>query len=374
MKKLLLSVVLIASAVTFTFAQTSKWSATVKGGGTYFRVTPAGDDFVNDASWGAGLQVERTFNPLFGMGLDVSYLNFNRSTVTGKTIDPTLFASVNLTNLLFPNRQSTFFSLYAKAGAGVGFYNNEIGNTKDNDFSPMFAGSIHPEFNLGKRVALGLEVSARYYVRENMGGMVSKDRFDDGMTAMATLRFNLGGNAHVRNMTMNEFYPAPAPVIKQVENSYDDSQVVNRLDNLDRQSQSIQDRLAKLENDVRDLQNKHKGSSVNVSFDNIEFDFDSANLTDPSLVVLNQIVSILKNNPTWATLKVNGYTDNIGSESYNQSLSESRVQSVKDYLVSQGIDATVVATEGFGESNPIADNSTREGRQKNRRVEFQIVK
>ncbi|PIE99196.1 MAG: hypothetical protein CR965_02650 [Paludibacter sp.] len=291
------------------------------------------------------------------MGLDVSYLNFNRSTLEGKIIDPSIYGSVNLSNLLFPNRTSTFFTVYARAGAGIGLFNNEIRSTgkKDDGITPMFMGSIHPEFNLSKRIALGLDITARYYSREIVGGLVSKDRFDDGMTAMATLRFKLGSNKHVRCMTMNEY-------------------VVGRLDNLDRQTQTIQSRLAKLENDLRKLKEQAKGAAINVSFDNIEFEFDSANLTDASLSIINQVVDILKNNPTWATLKVNGYTDNIGSKKYNQSLSEARVQSVKDYLVSQGIDGSVISTEGFGESHPIADNSTREGRQKNRRVEFQIVK
>ncbi len=376
MKKLLLNVVLLATAFTFTNAQTSKWSVAVKGGGTYLRVTPIGDDYVNDASWGAGLEIEKTINPLFGMGLDVSYLNFNRRTVEGKTIEPSIYGSVNLSNLLFPNRTSTFFSVYARAGAGIGIFNNKVHsmNKKDDGITPMFMGSIHPEFNLSKRIALGLDITARYYSREIVGGLPSKDRFDDGMTAMATLRFKLGSNKHVRCMTMNEYYPAPKPVVKNIESSYDDSALVGRLDNLDRQTQTIQSRLAKLENDLRNLQNQTKGSTVNVSFDNIEFEFDSANLTDASLSMINRVVDILRNNPTWTTLKVNGYTDNIGSESYNQSLSEARVQSVKDYLVSQGIDGSIISTQGFGESYPIADNSTREGRQKNRRVEFQIVK
>ncbi len=380
MKKLLLSVVLLATAFTFTNAQTSKWSVAVKGGGTYFRVTPVGDSYKHDASWGFGGIIERTANPLFGMGLDVTYSRYNRRPqMAGFTIDPTVFGSVNLTNLFFPHRTSSFFNLYGKAGAGAAIYKSTLlnqgysGDYKNSDKCVVFTGSIHPEFNLGNYVALGLEISARYYNKENLGGQISKDRFDDGMTAMATLRFNLGKN-HVRNLTMDEYYPAPEPVVKNIENSYDDSVLVGRLDNLDKQSQEIQDRLAKLENDLRNLQTQAKGTAVNVTFENIEFEFDSANLTDASISIINQVVSILQNNPTWATLKVNGHTDNIGSKSYNQSLSESRVQSVKDYLVSQGIDASVISTEGFGESNPIASNDTKEGRQRNRRVEFQIVK
>lgn len=382
MKKLLFSVMLIASTIAFTSAQNpsvsaspeaSKWSLALKGGGTYFRITPTGDDLMNDASWGAGLSLERTANPLFGMGLDVSYLNFNRSTVTGATIDPTLFASVNVSNLLFPHREKSVWNIFAKVGAGVGIYNSKMNGVEKDGISPLFTGSIHPEVALGSKAALGLEVGARYYVTERLGGMISKDRFDDAMTAMLTLRFNLGAD-HVRTMTMDQYYPAPAPVVMQSENPYDDSQLVNRLDNLDRQNQNIQSRLSKLENDLRELANRPVGTTVNTSFDNIEFEFDSANLTGDSYSTLDQIASILKDNATWGTLKIKGHTDSTGPEAYNQTLSEARAASVRDYLVSQGVSESVVSTEGYGESQPIATNDTSEGRQANRRVEFEIVK
>lgn len=383
MKKLFLSVLLIASAVTFTSAQSaavgtspeaSKWSIALKGGGTYFRVTPNGSDYMNNASWGAGLIIERTSNPIWGMGLDLSYLNFNRSTVNGKTIDPTLFGSINMSNLFFPHRAAAKANVFAKFGAGAAFFSNDLSGAADggSGVSPVFTAALHPEVALGSAVALGLEWGYRYYSKEILGGMVSKDRGDDAMTLMATLRFNLGAN-HVRNMTMDEFYPPLPPVIKQVENPYDDSQIINRLDNIDKQNQDVQNRLSKLEQDVKDLQNKQSGS-VSASFSNIEFKFDSSELTEASYPTLNQIATILKDNPTWGTLKVKGHTDSTGPESYNQGLSERRAQSVKDYLVTQGVSESVISTEGYGETQPIATNDTAEGRQANRRVEFEVIK
>lgn len=377
MKKLFLSVLLIASAVTFTSAQrtavdASKWSLGLKGGGTYLRVAPF-NGYVEDMSWGAGLILERTANPLFGMGIDVSYLDFAREGLVGRTIDPTLFGSINVSNLVFPHRERAIWNVYAKAGAGAGFFHNELSGQEAKDgISPVFTGAIHPEVALGRAVALGVELGARYYSKEILGGRASKDRFDDGMTLMATLRFNFGSD-HVRNMTMSDFYPEPAPVVMQSENKYDDSQLLNRLDNLDRQNQDIQNRLSKLEQDVKDLQNRPSGS-VSASFENIEFDFDSSNLTDESYPILDQVVSILKDNPTWSSLKVKGHTDSTGPESYNQGLSERRAQAVADYLVSQGVSSSVISTEGYGESQPIATNDTAEGRKANRRVEFEVIK
>lgn len=383
MKKLFLSIMMVAGAISFTSAQSasvgvspeaSKWSIALKGGGTYFRVTPEVASYKDNLNWGAGLIIERTSNPLWGMGLDVSYLNYKTRAGLGKTIDPTLFGSVNLSNLMFPHRGKATWNVYAKGGLGAGFYSNDTPNGYGggSGISPVFTAGIHPEVALGNAVALGLEWGVRYYSEEVLGGRVSKDRFDDAMTLMATLRFNLGAN-HVRNMTMDEYYPALPPVIQQVENPYDDSQLINRLDNLDRQGQDIQNRLSKLEEDVKALKDRPSGS-VSASFDNIEFKFDSSELTEDSYPTLNQVATILKDNQTWGTLKIKGHTDSTGPEAYNQSLSERRAQSVKDYLVTQGVTSSMVSTEGYGENQPIATNNTAEGRQANRRVEFEVIK
>jgi OOP family OmpA-OmpF porin len=381
MKKLILGVLLIASAVTYTSAQrtavdASKWSIALKGGGTYYRVAPlAGPDYMDNVNWGAGLIIERTSNPLWGMGVDVSYLNYNTAVGNGKTIDPTLFGAVNLSNLLFPYREKAKANVYAKVGAGAALWDNDTPNAVDDGkgISPVFTASLNPEIALGRAVALGLDWGVRYYSQESLGGKVSKERFDDGMTLMATLRFNLGAD-HVRNMTLTDYYPEPAPVVMQTENAFDDSQLRNRLDNLDRQAQDIQNRLNKLEQDVKNLQDRPVGTAVTASFENIEFQFDSADLTEDSYPTLNQIASILKDNPTWGALVVKGHTDSTGPEAYNQGLSERRAAAVKDYLVSQGVSSSGITTEGYGESQPIATNDTREGRQANRRVEFEISK
>ena len=68
-----------------------------------------------------------------------------------------------------------------------------------------------------------------------------------------------------------------------------------------------------------------------------------------------------------------GHTDSVGSDAYNQKLSLRRSQAVKAYLVSKGIEKTRIYTEGKGEKQPVADNKTKEGRAKNRRVEIEVV-
>ena len=73
-----------------------------------------------------------------------------------------------------------------------------------------------------------------------------------------------------------------------------------------------------------------------------------------------------------ASISIEGHTDSQGPDVYNQDLSERRASAVVDYLVSQGIDATRLSAVGYGETNPIADNETREGRAINRRIEFSV--
>ena len=71
-------------------------------------------------------------------------------------------------------------------------------------------------------------------------------------------------------------------------------------------------------------------------------------------------------------MSVGGHTDSVGTDAYNQTLSERRAASVKDYLVGQGVDGSRLSTAGYGESNPIASNDTADGRALNRRVELNL--
>jgi len=85
------------------------------------------------------------------------------------------------------------------------------------------------------------------------------------------------------------------------------------------------------------------------------------------------IITILNEYPT-AKFSVEGHTDSVGSNSLNQKLSESRALSVKEFLVSKGIDAFRLSAIGYGEDKPIATNNTSKGRTENRRVEINLVK
>ncbi|MBI1183914.1 OmpA family protein [bacterium] len=128
--------------------------------------------------------------------------------------------------------------------------------------------------------------------------------------------------------------------------------------------------------DVRtDLKRDYSLQSVTVgaSFElkNIFFDFGKASLKDESKEELDKLYDIM--NRSRIVIELGGHTDSIGSDEANLRLSQERVNSVRSYLVSKGIDAVRISAVGYGETMPIADNKTEEGRAKNRRVEAKIT-
>ncbi|GLH35684.1 MULTISPECIES: OmpA family protein [Pseudomonas] len=105
----------------------------------------------------------------------------------------------------------------------------------------------------------------------------------------------------------------------------------------------------------------------------VHFEFDSARLTAADKERLNTISTRLKQEAPSARLSVTGHTDSVGSDSYNQNLSERRAHSVTDYLVESGVPrASFVSVVGAGETQPVADNATADGRSMNRRTEIKI--
>jgi OOP family OmpA-OmpF porin len=103
----------------------------------------------------------------------------------------------------------------------------------------------------------------------------------------------------------------------------------------------------------------------------INFDFDSAQIKPEFEPVLDVAVQELQDNPT-ISVEVAGHTDSTGADEYNQGLSERRANSVVDYLVSKGVDRSRLSSVGHGESQPVADNSSADGRAQNRRVELNV--
>jgi outer membrane protein OmpA-like peptidoglycan-associated protein len=110
-----------------------------------------------------------------------------------------------------------------------------------------------------------------------------------------------------------------------------------------------------------------------VRLNNVFFDFDKWDLRPESFVELDRVVKLLKENPA-IEIEMSAHTDSYGTDEYNFKLSDNRARSCMEYIISKGIPASRITSQGYGESKPVVDNDTDENRQLNRRVEFKITK
>lgn len=138
----------------------------------------------------------------------------------------------------------------------------------------------------------------------------------------------------------------------------------------------------KMDKQAQEIENEIPGATVErvddgivVTFDEqsgVYFATDKYNINNNSQTTLNKLANVFSEYPDTKILVV-GHTDNVGQESYNMTLSKNRAQAVTNYLVSRGLNSGRFTTDWFGESQPMYDNSTAEGRSKNRRVNIAIL-
>jgi outer membrane protein OmpA-like peptidoglycan-associated protein len=370
------------------------WSIGTGAGVDYYRVDPFDNSktvlsrYLEEADYVNLGQIftEYTVNPLYGFGVDLGIFTYNRSEGNGRTVDLTVFESTNLSNLLAPERKGfwTKTNFYGDLGGGVGFYSGKlVGQSAYSSATPMFLLNFNAEHNLSRLIALGVSGQYRTYLRHNLGGEWSTDfKNNDGFVATINLRFKLGDQSkkHVRDISVAAYYGNPEPVEVAHKADYQaDSQWLERLKASEDENAAIKGKLNALEQQLNDLKEKvdaapeRKIEVDSIWFENVEFVFNTTTLVNSSVPVLDNVVSALKK-ATWNQLKVTGYTDSIGSNTYNKRLSLERAMVIKAYLVSKGFSESSIVVDGRGEEKPIVSNETREGREKNRRTEFEILK
>jgi len=139
-----------------------------------------------------------------------------------------------------------------------------------------------------------------------------------------------------------------------------------------------------LDKQIKELKEQTAGSGVDVTpVDNgqailvnlpegVTFDVGSYSLKPEFRATLDKVAQSLRQYPD-SLIDVYGHTDSTGSDAYNQTLSENRARTVANYLQMQGVNPARIRSQGYGETMPVADNATEDGRRKNRRVEIKIV-
>lgn len=269
----------------------------------------------DDDAFGAGMHIGYDFTDIIGLEYGVDYLgnyeaNFKSGANTANTIDGDLWALTLAPK--FNWHLNDTWNLFAKVGGAYMISGDE------KDIVPT--GSLGAEYTIDRNWSVRAEYQ-RY-----------QDISDDVLDDMDANFFGIGVN----------YKFAAAPVVAAV--------VTEEV----------------MEEEPVMMTKTHKEE-----YGTGTFEFDSATLTDSVSERLDNFVNFLNEYPQ-AQVEITGYTDSSGPAAYNQKLSERRAQAVADYLVAAGIDADRFTVKGMGEENPVADNSTHEGREKNRRVEVVV--
>jgi outer membrane protein OmpA-like peptidoglycan-associated protein len=123
---------------------------------------------------------------------------------------------------------------------------------------------------------------------------------------------------------------------------------------------------------TKDIELKNIKVGNNITLRNVFFDTGKWNIKTDSYSELERLVILLNDVPT-LKIEISGHTDNVGSTSFNELLSQRRADAVVNFLVGKGVDEKRLSAKGYGQSKPVDSNETDEGRAANRRTEFEII-
>jgi outer membrane protein OmpA-like peptidoglycan-associated protein len=130
---------------------------------------------------------------------------------------------------------------------------------------------------------------------------------------------------------------------------------------------------AELQNDLKNAKVERVGEGIKITFDSgLLFNIDSDNLSDASKANLDELAGVLQKYSDTDIL-IEGHTDNTGSTEHNKALSMKRAAAVSNYLTAKGVKGSRITENGYGEMQPVAENTSAEGRQQNRRVDVAIM-
>ncbi|PWG81052.1 OmpA family protein [Pararcticibacter amylolyticus] len=380
-------------------AQYRTWSIGVTGG-VLAPVVPFGTNDYNDwdANFGYGLYIKKQLAPSFGLKLD-AYRGKLSGAYDGATVPAgraadfetdlnyavSLKGVVNVGTVSFLSRTKNV-GFFVQAGAGLtGYDPGDAAGSRTELFIPVGVGA---SFRLGDVVSLNLGYDANFLDADNLDGTwvngpSNKDKFSYGY---AGLEFTLGNSAkpalqwtnpvalmydELKDPTLRQEVEALKTRVSTLENT------VNQL-SADADGDGVSDRFDKcpgtpagtvVDGAGCPLQLPTADSTASGSYSNIQFEFDSSVLRTSSYPTLDKVSSDLRANSS-SSLTLEGHASAEGTDAYNMNLSRDRANSVKTYLVNSGVDANRITVKAFGETKPIASNSTEEGRVKNRRVEI----
>jgi len=267
--------------------------------------------------------------------------------------------------------RDTIMQTYAVVGAGV--MNTDTGSQDSNN--PMFNVGIGLMQKLSSN-GMNLRADIRYRFDMDDESLASEDEFADVMLNVG-LTIPFGSSYKAKQTSMSELHENnsissnDAKSESIVESTNEESVVAAK----DSDNDGIVDSKDNCPSTAEATKVDSTGCKLQQSFvlKGVNFLTGSDVLADESKTNLDDIATIFTNNPD-LKVEIAGYTDNRGNIRFNQQLSQKRAESVKSYLVSQGVNESRMQAKGYGIDSPIADNATSQGRAINRRVELHLIK
>jgi len=248
--------------------------------------------------------------------------------------------------------ESDAFTPYGSLGAGVS--RNDVDGSSADEFGGYGNAAIGVISSPFTGSGIRMRADARYVY----------DTYDDGYS---DLHFSLGVTVPIgvtRTRIVEKTTIVEKPVV--VEKDFADSDKDGVVDGVDQCPNTLEGL------EVNSVGCVETDKAQSVILQGVTFEFDSARLTANARDILIPAADALKGQPD-LKVELAGHTDSVGSEAYNQQLSQRRAESVRNYLLDLGVDPDQLTAVGYGESRPIRSNDTEQGRERNRRVEFNVV-
>lgn len=380
-------------------------------------------------------EMEYSFNDLLsgGIGLDLMYLNESDENETTTIFTQHLVPYLNFDLLtLIQGRKNPNWNINATLGVGIGatldsyyrqtqvypdpnnmpaildpsYISENARGTMIRDKDAAYA-VIRPglgiDYKLNPSNLLGLRINLNYTNSDKLETVPRSSQNDFIESLQFAYKFLILNDKGKHASEVATFEPVAKNCCDDLDAYRDQLKAMSdKLDKINQEKKVLNDRVEKLENEpkssgILDSDNdgvvdqldkcpqvagpvSNNGCPELTQADKkvfaqamkgVQFELNSAILRQISLPILDNVVKVMTENPEYK-LKINGHTSSDGDMARNQTLSEERAKSVMDYLISKGISTDRLEYHGYGQTQPIADNSTAVGRVTNRRVEFQV--
>ncbi len=296
-----------------------------------------------------GVGIGRFFHPRFAIDLELMHNNADLDLATG-----------NWENLGLGVAGRMYFSdsgnwrPYVMAGVGSLRHDRD---RSDSGSDWAFQAGVGLHSNMNERVNFRAEVGYRYDADDE--SLLTRDDYSDYIASLG-VTIALGDRASPPAAVAQDDPPPPPMPEKTCADLDDDGDGINNCDD-------------KCPGTATGMMVGADGCAVPVGIDlrGVNFDFDKCTLRSDAIAILDAAVTVLGANPI--RVEVAGHTDAVGTDAYNQRLSECRAKVVADYLTGNGVSTERIAgVNGYGESRPIDTNDTAEGRARNRRTELNV--